>query len=98
MIYAGLFIVGSLVALNAHATRRVLGSRASEHAEKRRQLFLVWLVPLFGALLVLHALKELHRARGFGGPAHSLVNPDAAWYVPGPAPDAPCTPGDGGCE
>lgn len=48
----------ALMALNAYATARLLRSTSFGAGQKAAQVALVWLLPLFGALLVLRVLTD----------------------------------------
>ena len=55
---AALLVLGLVVALDVLATARLLRSDAYSAAQKAAQTILLWCVPLLGAMLVLHLLRE----------------------------------------
>lgn len=48
----------ALVALNSYATVRVLRSPFFGEGQKAAQITLIWVIPLFGALLVLRVMTD----------------------------------------
>lgn len=48
----------SLLALNTHASRQSLRDKLSSAGQRMAQLFLIWLVPVLGALIVLAVSKN----------------------------------------
>lgn len=48
----------ALVALNTYSTARVLRSSFFSGSQKAAQIVLTWVIPLFGALLVLRVMTD----------------------------------------
>ena len=56
-------VLGSLLGVQALATRRVWASDAYDRNYKIAQTRLIWLVPLVGAVLVLMVLRDMDSSR-----------------------------------
>ncbi len=94
MLYLLISIVAVLVALNVYASWLALRSQLNDRAQKKAQLFLIWLVPIIGAFLTIHVLKGSLRGSWFGR-GGAATEPGQEWWYPEHGDD--CPPGDSGC-
>ena len=53
-------IVAAILAINITATVLVIRSREYEWGQRIVQLLFVWLLPIIGAIIALHILREAH--------------------------------------
>lgn len=82
-----------LSTLNAYATQRLRRSTLYDARQKRPQLFLIWLLPVLGALLVIQFSRE-HRPGVRSGEYSADCGIDGGGLGSYSAGD--CTAGDGG--
>jgi lipid-A-disaccharide synthase-like uncharacterized protein len=75
LLLVGLLL--GLIILNAFATRRAVSSLEYERNQKIAQVFLVWLLPLFGALLVIYFSRRRE-------PQYGSTDDSETGEIPGP--------------
>ena len=61
MWYRLLIFLAPLVLLNSYTSYVVLRSQLNDAVQKRRQIVLVWLVPVLGSIITLHVLKSANK-------------------------------------
>jgi hypothetical protein len=87
MWYALLIILAPLVLLNSYTSFVVLRSHLNDERQKWMQVAFVWIVPILGSVVTLHALKLSHKD------SSPLSGTPPMEYGDGAAGNGGCAPG-----